>query len=201
MSAAYGLIYGVGFNDGKYPLKTKEDKRIYRTWYNVLIRCYDENYLAIKPTYSGCTVSENFKSYSYFYEWYSRQKGFKNIDEKGKAWHLDKDILIKGNKLYGEATCVLVPSRVNILLTSCKGRRGLLPVGVSFDVAANRFRSSCWKNGKNKKIGRYTSKEEAFLAYKTFKEALIKQVAKAYKDQLDPRAYEALMNYEVNIDD
>lgn len=201
MSAAYSLIHGVGFNNGKYPLKTKEDKRIYRVWYNVLIRCYDEKYLAKKPTYSGCTVSENFKSYSYFYEWYSNQKGFKNIDENGNSWHLDKDILLKGNKIYSEDTCVLVPSRVNILLTSCKGRRGLLPIGVSFDVAVNRFRSSCWQNGKNKNIGRYASKEEAFQAYKAFKEALIKDVANEYRAQLDQHTYNALMNYEVNEND
>jgi hypothetical protein len=43
--------------------------------------------------------------------------------------------------------------------------------------------------------------QEAFSAYKVFKEALIKQVAEKYKLQLDPRAYKALLNYEVNIND
>ena len=43
--------------------------------------------------------------------------------------------------------------------------------------------------------------EEAFLAYKKDKEAYIKDVANKWKDKIDPRAYEALMNYEVEITD
>ena len=43
--------------------------------------------------------------------------------------------------------------------------------------------------------------EEAFLAYKQAKELHIKEVANKWKDQIDPRVYEALMNYTVEITD
>jgi hypothetical protein len=33
------------------------------------------------------------------------------------------------------------------------------------------------------------------------KEAYIKEVANKWKDQIDPRAYEALMSYQVEIND
>ena len=39
--------------------------------------------------------------------------------------------------------------------------------------------------------------EEAFQAYKQAKETYIKLQAEKWKDQIDVRAYEALMRYEV----
>jgi len=55
--------------------------------------------------------------------------------------------------------------------------------------------------GKQKHLGCFSTAKEAFLAYKNFKESYIKQVAEQYKSQIDPRAYKALLEYEVNIDD
>ena len=43
--------------------------------------------------------------------------------------------------------------------------------------------------------------EAAFNAYKTAKEAFVKEQASEFKSQIDERAYEALMNYTVEIDD
>ena len=89
-------VYGVGILGTKYPSKvngvlTKE----YVLWRGMLKRCYSDVYKKRYPTYEGCKVSNKFKNYEYFYEWYHKQIGF---DVKG--WHLDKDLLIKGNKVY-----------------------------------------------------------------------------------------------------
>ena len=56
----------------------------------------------------------------------------------------------------------------------------------------------------NKKViylGTYNTIEEAFLAYKIFKENYIKQVADEYKDLIPQRLYEAMYKYEVEIND
>ena len=55
--------------------------------------------------------------------------------------------------------------------------------------------------GKNTTLGYYDNEYDAHLAYKQAKEAYIKELADKYKDMLDPRAYSALQNYVVNIDD
>ena len=55
--------------------------------------------------------------------------------------------------------------------------------------------------GKPEHLGCFKTEIEAFNAYKQAKEAFVKELANKWKSQIDPRAYNALMNYEVNIDD
>ena len=50
-------------------------------------------------------------------------------------------------------------------------------------------------------LGCFNNPEKAFQAYKAAKEAYIKDVANKWKGEIDNRAYEALMNYEVEIND
>lgn len=198
-------IFGIGINTGEFPASIgNKPTKEYILWTGMLRRCTRE-WLIKKPTYIGCTISENFKSYAFFYEWCQEQVGFENKDDKNMAWHLDKDLLIKGNKLYSEDTCVFIPLRVNSLLVKGDSIRGKYPIGVRKQTKDKRFKSYC-KDGtegtnKQTQLGSFDTVEEAFQAYKTFKEAIIKRVAEKYKDQLDPRAYQALMNYQVEITD
>ena len=55
--------------------------------------------------------------------------------------------------------------------------------------------------GKQRVLGYYDSSEEAFYAYKAAKEAYIKEVFNEWKYQIEPRVYEALMKYQVEITD
>jgi len=126
------LVQGMGINNGKYPATLNgEYIREYMLWKSMLTRCYNTKYQEGKPTYIGCSVSENFKNYSYFHEWCQNQIGFGNVD-----FQLDKDLLHKGNKEYNENTCVFIPIETNSVLTKRQLDRGLLPIGVT-------------KNGKN----------------------------------------------------
>lgn len=191
------LVYGIGINDRSKPARFDSTRmaKEYEFWKRMLRRC-TQKYWDKFPTYKGCTVSENFKHYSYFYDWCQSQIGFSS-----DGWHLDKDLLIKGNKLYSEDSCLFLPPKVNTLILNCKAHRGKLPVGVCLEKSSGKFTSDCQYEGRRKKIGRYSTPQAAFEAYKTFKESYIKQVAEQYKSQIDPRAYKALLEYEVNIDD
>ncbi len=196
------LILGIGFND-----KTKEtrflgkDTKEYAIWYSMLVRC-TQKYWDKRPTYIGTTCSENFKSYAFFYEWCQSQVGFSNIDENGRSWNLDKDVLVKGNKVYSEDTCVFVPSRINSLLIKSNSTRGDYPLGVSLDKKNSKFVARCHNDTKHSKyIGHFKTVEEAFKAYKVFKESYVIQVAEDYKYQLDLRVYSSLLNYKVEITD
>lgn len=196
------LVQGVGINDKIYPYKEANKMvREYAIWKSMLERC-SEDYWTKNNAYLNTLCSSNFKLYSFFYEWCNKQIGFNNRDEKGRFWQLDKDLLTKEHKVYSEDTCVFVPAKINALLISRKSVRGEYPIGVCFDKSASRLKSQVsLGEGTVKNLGLFPDVASAFGAYKYNKEMYIKQVAKGYKDRLDPRAYEALMNYEVNIDD
>ena len=192
------LVAGVGYNDGTYPaVKTKE----HSLWRSMLSRCYTERCLLLKPTYRGCSVSNNFKDYTYFYEWCNKQVGFKTYDEKGRMFALDKDLLHKGNKIYSEDTCVFLPMEVNNLIVKSDSLRGDFPIGVVYDKERDKYQAKMWVDNKPKFLGRYDTIEAAFSKYKQSKEQHIKVVAEKWKGLIDYRAYEALMKYQVEITD
>ena len=90
------LISGVGIYSGRNPrFENNKPIREYYIWNAILRRCYSDVCHADNPTYIGCSVSDNFKNYDYFYDWFHKQVGFQNI-----GWQVDKDILSKGNKVY-----------------------------------------------------------------------------------------------------
>ena len=191
-------VYGVGVLGTKYSpsingVKTKE----YMLWHSMLKRCYSDSFKKKQPTYEGCEVSDNFLHYEYFYEWCNKQIGFDN-----EGWHLDKDLLIKGNKVYSENTCVFIPKEINLLLVRHTPSRGKHPIGVYWRNTKKAFVARVCKNkGVSEWLGCFTTEIEAFNAYKVAKEAFIKEQANEFKSQIDERAYNALMNYTVEITD
>jgi len=197
MSKKRSLVFGVGVNDwvGNVRVGGKDIKE-YKLWKGMLERCFDEKYKQKYPTYEGVTCSKDWLSMTTFIEDVSKMKGFGL-----SGWALDKDIIQKGNKLYSKDTCCFVPHEVNNLLIKSDNSRGEWPIGVCFDKCAGKFRAYLRINGKLKYLGLFTTPEEAFQVYKLAKEAYIKVVAHKWKHLLDERVFQALMTYEVNIDD
>ena len=191
-------VHGVGVTGTKYPsmingVQTKE----YTLWCNMLKRCYSYALKKKYQTYEGCEASENFKYYEYFYEWCHKQIGFGN-----QGWQLDKDLLVKGNKVYSEDSCVFIPQEINTVLVKHTPSRGKHPIGVSWYSKSKTFIAQVNKNKGNREyLGYYKTEIEAFNAYKVVKEAFVKEQANKWKDRIDVRAYNALMNYQVEIDD
>ena len=191
-------VYGIGVLGAKYPSRVKGVlTKEYALWKRMLERCYSDIFKKQRPTYVGCEVSDNFKSYEYFYEWCHKQIGFNN-----KGFDLDKDLLVKGNKVYSEDSCVFIPSEINSLLVKSAASRGEHLIGVYWCNTNNAFVAQVRRNkGKQEHLGLFKTEIEAFNAYKTAKESFVKEQANKWKDKIDTRAYEALMNYTVEIDD
>ena len=191
-------VYGVGIVGTKHPSKISgRNTKEYTLWRNMLQRCYSTILKKKHPTYKDCKLSDNFKSYEYFYEWCHSQIGFGN-----EGWQLDKDLLVNGNKVYSENTCVFIPNEVNKILTKCTASRGEHPIGVCWNKTKKSFVAHVGKNkGKPEHLGYFKTEIEAFKAYKQAKEAFVKEQANRWKGQIDDRAYNALMNYQVEITD
>lgn len=191
-------VYGVGYMGNNPELKSSCNGKkcpIYNTWYRIIERCYSKKVHERFSTYIGCYTSEEFTDYSKWRIWYD------NYQYKHEGWQLDKDLLVKGNKIYSGETCVFLPHIINSVLTKSNKTRGKYLIGACFDTHNNKFKAHISKRGKNTTLGYFENEIDAHLAYKEAKEEYLKELAEEYKDMLDPRAYNALQNYVVDIDD
>ena len=193
-------VFGVGINNADYIVQKKEtigcvdgkqkQKSVwicpfYRTWKSMLKRCYSTKYQEGFPTYKGCSVSEEWLTFTSFKNWMETQ------DWQDKQ--LDKDLLFEGNKVYSSDTCVFVSGIVNNFTLDSGAARGEWLIGVNWDKREGKFRSSC-RNPFTKKrehLGYFTSEQEAHQAWLKRKLYLAKELAAI---QTDPRVAEALID-------
>lgn len=191
-------LYNIGYiGEGKY--KTKEKNKhtsAYITWSNMLQRCYNQKYINKNPAYMGCSVCEEWHNFQNFAKWY--EENYYEVPDETMC--LDKDILIKSNKIYSPDTCCFVPNRINVLFTNNKNYRGDLPIGVN-SYGKNKFSYKLNKMNSNISINKFNTPEEAFYAYKEAKELYIKEVADEYIDYIPLNLYEAMYNWTIDIND
>lgn len=194
------LVCGVGINDADYVVKKNEtigyvngkQKRkliwvcpYYRAWHAMIQRCYSEKYQEHYPTYKGCTVSEEWLTFSVFKAWMEKQ------DFKGN--HLDKDLLFEGNKVYSAETCVFVAPLVNTFINGNGAVRGEWMIGVSWHKRKDKFQSHCSNHltGKLEHLGYFTSELQAHESWLKRKLELAYELAAI---QTGPRVAKALID-------
>ena len=191
--------FGVGYlGEGKYTVSENGKlKKEFKIWYDMIKRCYDPKYQEEHSTYKGCKVEDYLLNFQYMAEWINENY----YEVSGEKMCLDKDILYKGNKVYSRETCIFVPERINLLFVKSNKSRGDSPIG-TYPLPSGNYRAMCSNGyGKNIPLGVYSTPEEAFRRYKICKENYIKQVADEYKGRIPDKLYNALYNYEVEIDD
>lgn len=178
-------------NNGSVPTKTNGVRiKAYEIWRHMIARC---GYLdgVSEPNYEDVTVNDDWLEYSNFYHDITTLKGYDT-----KRFVLDKDLLVKGNTEYRKDVVCFLPYEINNFLTDSRKTRGVYLIGVDFHKKTGKFRARCRKH-----LGLFDTEVEAFNVYKVAKEALAKELALKYKDEIDIRAYQALLNYEVNTED
>lgn len=161
-------------------------------------RCYNEKEKLKWKSYLEAEVCEEWHDYRNFAKWYN--DNYYQIDNM--QMHIDKDILVKGNKIYSPETCVFVPYNINSLFTKGNTMRGDCPIGVNYHKRDKVFYARVRNNkGQRMELGGFSNPTDAFNAYKMAKEQIIKDVANEYKDKIPQRLYEAMIKYEVDITD
>lgn len=198
----YPSVYNVGIVGEFYKNKNLTNMKEYKTWYGILQRCYDSKFNHKYSTYHEASCCDEWLLFENFYRWLHQQNNFEKW-LKGYRWDIDKDILCKGNKKYAPNLCTLVPHNVNSLFTKSDAKRGNLPIGVSKHY--NKYQAACndLLLGKRIFLGDYDTPQNAFVAYKEYKEKLIKQIAKQeYQyNNITQQCYQAMLNYKVEITD
>lgn len=195
----YPSVYEKGFMGvGKY---TSSDEP-YSIWIDMIRRCYDTS--GKFPNYKDCSVADEFLNFQNFANFYCECKWTNDL-----KLIPDKDILCHmGNKIYSRDTILLVTNRINNLFVRSDKNRGKHPIGVHYSKRDNKYVASysIYTSIKKTKhnIGLFNTPEEAFYAYKEFKEKYIKQIADEYKEKypnFPQKLYNAMCSYRVDIKD
>lgn len=188
MAFAKKLVCGVGVNDASYAVNPLINGKqvmcwIYKKWKSMIHRCYDSKIQARQPAYIGCSVCEEWLTFSNFKLWMEAQ------DWQGKE--LDKDILTAGSKIYSPETCVFVDGNLNKFTESSLASRGEHPLGVDLHKKSGKFRARCSNPFTNKidHLGLFTNQEQAHNTWRKRKHELACQLADL---QTDPRVAKAL---------
>lgn len=133
-------IYGVGINDSTYEVQPSDGEvsllcPCYKSWKSIMARCYSKGYQATRPTYVGASVHESWISFSSFRDWW--------LDNYVDGWHLDKDLLVFGNNVYGPDTCKYVPVRINCFAMKGRMRGSKTAIGTHFHEKLGKYHAHC----------------------------------------------------------
>ncbi len=175
------LLYGVGFNDANYPVQRM--RRVhgkvvrdwtcpyYQRWYDILRRCYNPKALKKRPNYQEVSVCESWLTFSNFKSWMVQQ------DWEGKV--LDKDLRVKGSKIYSKDTCIFISNQVNTFIKEGTRSKNGLRVGVSWHKRDEKYTAQCYDtlSAKLKHLGYHETELSAYTAYLTYKRDLIPRMA------------------------
>ena len=150
----------------------------------MLGRCYSARLQETRPTYKGCSVSEDWLIFSNFRAWM--------VSQDWEDKQLDKDLLIEGNKIYSADTCVFITQTVNSFTVDSGAARGKWLIGVSWHKGDRKFRAQCNNQftKKQEHLGLFTSEQEAHNAWLKRKLELAHELAAI---QTDPRVAKALI--------
>lgn len=180
-------IYGVAIND-LLGIESSQHGVSYKTWHNMIRRCYDPKSIKNHPTYTKCSVCDEWLVYSNFKKWYDLHYLV--------GYCLDKDLKFPGNAIYSPNTCTFLPNYINVLLTDRKNDRGNYPLGVSYEPNRNRYKSCISINGKVTHIGYFKTPNEAHIAWANAKKKYVSEIATlAFNNkEINEKVYDSLLN-------
>lgn len=181
-------VMGIASTHGEVTKIEGKHVREYVVWRAMLERCYNSND-STNPSYTVCSVSDNFKSFKYFKSWCNKQIGFNQDD-----FQLDKDILSTENKIYSEDTCVFVPREVNMFFA---GKVDNQCTGIYWHKRDKKWYATISCSGVVTHLGSFKTEKEAFNVYLSAKIKRGVFLAEKWKDKVDNRVYEALINWNV----
>lgn len=190
LKAIRKIKYGVAYNDFDGCTTGGESQALmsYQVWNSMIKRCYSGKYQTRGKSYIGCRVCDEWLRYSNFKKWFD--------ENYVNGCELDKDILVKDNKVYSPDTCCFVPKRINSLFVRSYKPKSL-PAGVW--KSKKRFLAKFVCGDKIHYLGLFKTVDEASTAYKQAKESTIKEIAQEYynKGLINEKVYNAMLNYKL----
>ena len=157
----------------------------------MLTRCYSTYHRKKYPTYIGCSVCDEWRYFSNFKRWFD--------ENYVEGYALDKDLTMRGNKVYCPELCAFIPQEINALTNTRKRKRGKTKsLGVRYHKG--RYIANVSIDARLIELGTFDSEQDAFNAYKKAKELYLKEKARTYYiDRKIPYGvYRTLTTWEVH---
>lgn len=185
-------VYGKGYlGEGLYSTRINKVMTLeYMTWVNMLKRCYDPGYHMTHPTYEDCIVCNEWLNFQTFANWYC------NTGYYGLGYEIDKDLLVRGNRIYSPTTCVMLPSEINAILSVKSNTNRELPVGVY--PSGNNYQVKVHDASGGTYVGTYHSISLAIEAQHNAKKLLIYKLAEKHRPYIDEFTYNAIIAWISN---
>lgn len=172
-------IYGVAkIGVGKY--NSKNSKESFKRWKGILTRGYCKTYKERQPTYKDVTVCEEWHNFQNFAQWFED-----NYKSHMEGWQLDKDILVKGNKIYSPETCCFVPREINNMITRTEKE-------IHVFKKDGKYYPQVSLKKKNKNLKPVNSKKEAVDLIIEVKKEYMSNILNKYLTQIEPKVLEKL---------
>lgn len=157
----------------------------YVVWSSMKFRC--DGRRKGRRTYEDVTACEDWHSFINFKSWMELQ------DWEGKQ--LDKDILIKGNKIYSPESSRFIPARINSLFLDSGAIRGDLPLGVT-KTSSGKYASQIRIGERNRLRSLFDDPLAAHLFWVEHKALLIETIIQEWEESERklPEIYSALQD-------
>ena len=191
-----GKLFSKGiYTKGEYSSKIGgKNTNEYQIWRDMLRRCYSPESLKKQPSYSGCSVEGYLLDFQNFAKWVTHQIGYGL-----PKYHMDKDIMFDGNKIYSREAIVFVPKELNVFLTSSAAKRGKWPQGVSWKIPNKQFVAQITQKAVVTYLGLYQSLRCAMIAYSNAKTDAGREWGRRLRDGefiVDERVTVKMENYK-----
>lgn len=134
--------------------------------------------------YGDVIISDEFLDAQKFSDWATQQPGW------GMGYHLDKDLLGKGSRLYSADTCCFIPATINFSLAAGTSTKTIVT------QCKDGWKVQFVKNNLKIFLGMYPSESEGIAAYRKYQEMYLQSLAIFYKNKISEAAFSALMSWK-----
>lgn len=160
------LVKGVGKNDSPFCTGAEFNGKVinhraYDIWCGMLQRTTCPSYQKRHQHYIGCSVCEEWLTFTNFFEWWKEN----HVD----GWELDKDFTVIGNKIYSPETCIFIPPQLNSFINAKAKNSSELPVGAIYVPSLSRYKSVIIFMREYHYLGLFDKADDAHIAWITKK--------------------------------
>ena len=131
----YNLINDMpkGWVNGKG--QPKWHRVAYDMWRQLWNRCLSDDLHDIRPNYRDCNVCPSWMYLSKFIQWLISQESFSIFTQEPKGFCIDKDIILRDNKIYCPEYCTLTTIKSNSVdtINRSKTKARISYIGIPLD--------------------------------------------------------------------